>query len=120
MAPTADPIELERAGWAALGHSGTAATDFYAAVLAPEPTFVLPGVGVLVGRDAIITSMGGPPWSQHELADVRTVELGPDAEAVVYRAHARRGDVEYRAFVASTYTHTEHGWRLVLHQQTPA
>ncbi len=113
-------VDLERAGWRALASSGSDVRRFYGAVLAADPVFVLPGGLVLTERDAIIDSMLGAPWSHHELSDVRVAAVGEDARAVVYRATARRGDTDYEALVTSTYAQIDNGWRLVLHQQTPA
>jgi hypothetical protein len=79
-------LELERAGWAALSTGGEAAVRFYREVLSEEPRFVLPGGLLLDDRDAIIRSMGGPPWDHHALHDERVVPLGAGAVAVIYRA----------------------------------
>jgi hypothetical protein len=116
---TPGPWDCERAGWAALAAGGEAATVFYDAVLGAEVAFVFPGGGRLDDRDAILASMGGPPWDAYELTDERVVVLSADAQLVTYRASACRGTDEYRALITSVYSNVAGRWRLVLHQQTP-
>jgi hypothetical protein len=112
-------LELERAGWAALSTGGEAAAGFYREVLSDEPRFVLPGGLVLDDREAIVRSMGGPPWDHHALRDEQLVPLGAGAVAVVYRAEAERGGQRYEALITSTYVRSDGPWRLAIHQQTP-
>ena len=115
----AEPMDLEREGWAALSTDG-AARPFYERVLADRVLFVLPRGMLVDDRTAVLDSMSGPPWTTFELADERVVDVGRDAAVVAYRASAVRDGVRYEALVTSTYQRTPEGWRLVLHQQTPS
>ncbi|WP_265521524.1 DUF4440 domain-containing protein [Oerskovia flava] len=116
----ADPRTLEEQGWRALSTDGATATAFYDEVLADAPLFLLPGGLRLDDRARILGSMGGPPWSAHELSDVRVLPLGDDGAVVTYGVVARRdGSDEYSALVTSTYARVDGAWRLVVHQQTP-
>jgi hypothetical protein len=117
---TTDLIDLERAGWEALSTSGDAAAAFFERVLAAEPVVVLPGGTVIVDRDEIVASMRGEPWSSYEITEPRVVRVGPEAAVVVYRGRARREGMSYEALFASTYARVDDGWRMVVHQQTPA
>lgn len=118
--PDHAPAQLEAAGWRALSTDADAAHAFYAELLEPDVTLLLPGGTVVSGRRAVLESMSGPPWSTHELHDVTELRPSPDVGVVHYRATARRdGDDEYAALVASTYVRRDGGWRLVLHQHTP-
>lgn len=112
--------DLEREGWAALTTDGAAARRFYGEVLVDTPRFLLPGGLVIDDRDAIVASMGGPPWDEHTLHDVEVVPLGGDAAVVTYRAEAARGGEPYVALVSSAYVREGSRWRLAVHQQTPA
>ena len=113
-----DVLELERAGWRALTKEGEAA-GFYEEVLADEVLFLLPGGMVLDDRPAVVRSMAGVPWDEHELTGERVVPLGASAAVVAYLARARRGEDAYEAWCASTYVLVEGTWRLAVHQQTP-
>jgi hypothetical protein len=114
-----DLLDLEHRGWQALATSPAAATELYGAVLADDATFLFPGGMVVTGRDAALSSLGGPPWDAYGLDDERVIALGPDTGAVVYRARAERAGQRYEALVTSVYRSDGDGWRLVLHQQTP-
>jgi len=114
-----DLPRLERDGWHALSTAGGAA-PFYERVLADRVLFLLPGGMVLDDRDEVVRSMAGEPWSTFDLTDLRVVPLGAEAAVVAYRAEATRAGQRYRAWVASTYVRTPDGWRLAVHQQTPA
>lgn len=120
MAHLQELLELERAGWRALSSSGDAATAFYGEVLAPQVVMLLPGGLWITDRQQAIRSMGGAPWDAHQLADERVDALTDTCAIVSYRASARRGDLEYRALMSSTYVADGGRWRLAVHQQTPA
>lgn len=111
-------VELERAGWAALGVGGDAAREHYEHVLSDAPLMLLPGGLVLGDRAAMVESMTGTPWDEHELEDVRVHRLADGAAVVAYGVQARRGDLRYSALMSSVYVRQD-GWRLALHQQTP-
>ena len=78
------------------------------------PGHVLDREGAAAAIDA------SPGWEHFSIEDERLLPLGPDAAAIAYRFHGRRGDVEYRAEMASTYIREDDSsWQLVVHQQTP-
>jgi hypothetical protein len=112
------PTRLEERGWEALSTQGAGA-DFYREVLDGEVVMLLPGGLRLADREAIIESMGGPPWSAHHLEEIHEHRPTPDTALVTYGVVARRGDVEYSALVSSLYVRRELGWRMAFHQQTP-
>ncbi len=112
------PLELERAAWQALATEGAAA-GFFAEVLADDVLILMPGGMVIDDRDAVVASMGGPPWSSFELSDERIVSPTDDCTVVAYRARARRGDHDYEALIASTYARHDGAWKLAVHQHTP-
>lgn len=113
-----EPARLEERGWEALSTPGAGAA-FYREVLDGEVVMLLPGGLVLADREAIIESMGGPPWSAHRLEEIHEHRPTPDTALVTYGVVARRGDVEYSALVSSLYVRREQGWRMAFHQQTP-
>lgn len=110
---------LEREGWEALASGGDAARAFYERVLDDDAVMLFPGGMRLDDRAAIVKSMGGPPWSRHELEDVRVATPSGDVAVVTYGAVAEREGQAYSALMSSVYVRREDGWRLVLHQQTP-
>lgn len=113
-------VAIEERGWEALAAGGDAAAAFYRAVLADDPVMLFPGGMVLRGRDAILSSMAGPPWSSYELSDTRVQRLADDAAAVIYRAVGEReGQPPYEALITTVYVRDGGRWRLALHQQTP-
>ena len=112
-------IDREREAWRALSTPGAAA-GFYADVLADDVLFLLPGDLVIDDRQAVIDSMGGPPWSSFDLTAMRVVSLSPTSAVVTYRGSAVRDGQTYTALFSSTYVLDLAGsWRLRLHQQTP-
>jgi hypothetical protein len=77
--------------------------------------------GMIIDRDGIAASFEGQaPWDRYELQEPRVIPLGADAAALVYRAVATRGDAEVTLRMSTTYTRGDDGWRVALHQQTPA
>jgi hypothetical protein len=116
--PHDELIDLERRAWTALS-TEEAAAPFYEEHLADEVLMLLPGGMVVDGRTAVLESMQGPPWDEHELRDERVLPIGNDAAVVAYRARARRGDMVYAALFTSTWVRVGGAWRLTLHQQTP-
>ena len=79
-------IERERAAWRALSTDGETAAAFFADVLADEVLMLLPGGLVIDDREQAIDAMRGGPWASFELADERTLTLGPDSAIVAYQA----------------------------------
>lgn len=80
---------------------------------------VLPGGHVIDDRAVAIDSMSGTPWTSFELRDERVLELTEDSAVAVYRASARRNEVDNEALFNSTYVREAGSWRLAVHQQTP-
>jgi hypothetical protein len=121
MSTTNEMLELEEHGWKALSSDGEAATDFYDRVLDDEVVMLLPGGLLLSDRLEILKSMSGTPWSSYRIDDARILSPTDGIRVVVYRVDAKReGSPDYSALIASTYVRREAGWRMILHQQTPA
>jgi hypothetical protein len=110
-----DLLVIEESFWGAAGDAAR-----YAAHLAPDALHVFPGMGVL-DRDAVLAGVAGAePWESVEMLEPRFVELGDDAAALVYAAHATRAAGEaYEVGITSVYRRRGGRWELVLHQQTP-
>jgi len=120
MAVRDELINLEEYGWRALSTDAPAAAAFYRQVLDDTVVMLLPGGLVLSGREAVIDSMNGEPWSSFRLDNVRVLCPTDDVAVVVYEAVARReGTPEYSALFSSHYVRREDGWKLFFHQQTP-
>jgi Domain of unknown function (DUF4440) len=114
------PAVLEEQGWAALATSPQAAVAFYDQFLDAAVEMLLPGGMRLDDRDAVLGSMGGPPWAAYEFQDLLERRPSPDTAVVTYGVTAQRdGSPPYSALVSSVYVRRDAGWRLVLHQQTP-
>jgi hypothetical protein len=114
----AELSSLERLGWDSLC-DGTGA-DFYGSLMTNDGVMVL-AHGMVLDRRAVVESLGdAPPWQRYELSDVRLVELGADAAALVYRARAdREGQQQpFVALMSSVYLRTGSEWKLALYQQT--
>jgi hypothetical protein len=107
-------LQLERHFWRSAGESA-----LYGQHLAADALHVFPGWGI-VEREAVLAGVSeAEPWESFHIEDVRVVDLGDSAAALVYEARARRpGKDTYRAAVTSVYRRDERGWSLVLHQQT--
>lgn len=120
MSTRDDLLTLERDAWGALSTSGDAAAEHYETNLADEILMLLPGGLVVDERRAVIDSMRGEPWQDFEISDERVLQLGDHAAVVAYRAVAHRAGQRYEALFNSTYVRQDGGWRLALHQQTPA
>lgn len=123
VAPTTERalIDLETRSWEALAVGGEECTAYYDEILDVEPVILMPGGLVLRDRDTIVKSMGGPPWTNYRLEEMRVIELSPDAAVITYGAVARRNGQArpYSAFISSTYARRDDGWKLAVHQQTP-
>lgn len=108
-------IELERRFWDAAGDP-----DFYQTHLADDAVMAF-HIGVM-DKPAVVAAMeGAAEWGTHTMDEMRYVELGLDAAALVYTTEATpaAGGDAYRAAVTSVYRRDVGSWRLVLHQQSP-
>lgn len=110
-------LATERQGWDALCESRGGA--FYGALMTDEAVMILVN-GAVLDRTAVSESLdGAPAWKSYELTDARTVPIGADAVALVYRAHAKRdGEDPFVALMTSLYTLRDGRLRLALYQQT--
>jgi hypothetical protein len=110
-----DLVALERRFWT------QASGDLYRDHAAPELLMVFPAPTGVLGREAAIPIVDeAGPWQSVELEDVRSIELSPEATAIVYRATGIRGSGEpYRTLATSLYVRRAGRWLLALHQQTP-
>jgi ketosteroid isomerase-like protein len=112
----ADLIALEKGFWGAAG-----SRDSYDAHLAVDAVHVFPGWGATDDNERVLQAVETvEPWETFSIEDLRLVELGDQAAALVYTARARRtGQDEYVAAMTSVYRRADDGWELVIHQQTP-
>jgi len=95
--------------------------EVYARTLDPGCLAALPGVGLLTGAPAILTSLeGAPRWDDVEITERQLGRPTEDVAVLAYRAEGRREGAEpYRALCTSTYRRDGARWRLFQHQQTP-
>jgi hypothetical protein len=96
--------------------------EFYQRHLTADAIMAFPDPVGRMGKDATVASIAhAPRWSSVDMSEVATLELGPGAVLLLYRARARReGDSsDYRADVSSIYVDRGAGWQLVFHQQAP-
>jgi hypothetical protein len=115
-----DLMQLEEQGWQALSTGPEAARQFYRSILADEAVMLFPGGMRMSGKERILESMGGKPWSSYKIDGPEQYPLGSEGAALVYRVSAHReGQEPYEALVNSSYALRDARWRLVLHQQTP-
>lgn len=111
-----DLVAIERAGWDALC-AGTG-SNFYGTLMTPDGVMVLAD-GSVFDRDEVAASLHeAPPWTSYAISGARSVRLGDDATALVYRADAIRPGVEFSALMTSCYVRREGDWRLAVYQQT--
>lgn len=111
-------LELETSGWTALCASRGGA--FYGRLMLPDALMVLVN-GMVMDRPAVIAGLdGAPPWDAFDLTEPRTVPVGADSAALLYRARARReGDAgPFVALMSSIYRLVDDVPRLALYQQT--
>jgi uncharacterized protein (TIGR02246 family) len=113
-------LDLERHGWESLCNSTGA--QFYGDLMTDDGIMVLAN-GAVMDRDAVVASLEhAPPWESYDIEDVRLVDAGADAAAIVYVGTGYR-DGDQPAFVgimSSVYVRQDGRWRLALYQQTPA
>ncbi len=113
------PLSLEHQAWDALSSDGRSGAAFFSRVLADDVLMLLPNGQVVVDREEAIELMSGAPWTSYNLQDERVLELAEHCAVVAYRVEARRGDQQYTALTASTYSYAHGAWRMAFHQQTP-
>lgn len=114
----ADLLDIEREGWDSLC-AGSGA-EFYGRAMTDDGLMVLAN-GMVMDRNQVVEALGqSPPWMSYELDDVRVVEMGADAAALVYMGTARRdGGEPFVGAMSSVYQRVGGDWRLALYQQTP-
>ena len=114
--PIIDEIrDLEERFW-------LAGIDHFQAGMLPDCIVAFPGpVGILTGPSIVAGLEGAPRWSSVDIGERQVLRPMPDTVVVAYHARATRdGSPAYSAYCTSTYVRAQDGWRLVLHQQTPA
>ncbi len=113
-------LDLERRGWDSLCDSTGA--RYYGDLMTDDGIMVLAD-GSVMDRDAVVASLEhAPPWQSYDIEDVRFVDAGGEAAAIVYVGTGYR-DGDQPAFVgimSSVYVRQDGRWRLALYQQTPA
>lgn len=112
-------LDLERRGWDSLC-DGTGA-KFYGDLMTEDAVMVVAN-GVTMDRAAVIASLEeAPPWHSYEIDDVRLIDAGEDAAALVYVGTGyREGDQPaFIGVMASVYVLQGDRFRLALYQQTP-
>jgi len=109
-------LALEKGFWRSAGHP-----EYYREHLASDPVFALPAPTGILGERALLEAVEtAAPWEEFRFQDLRTIVLGEDARALVYKARGTRpGAPAYEAIVSSVYVRADNEWKLVLHQQTP-
>jgi hypothetical protein len=108
-------LEIESGFWRASGDRRAYESD-----LSADAIHVFPGWGVAEREDVLAAVDEAEPWEHFKLKDVRMVDLGQDAVALVYVATANRaGKAPYVAAMMTVYRREDSSLRLVLHQQTP-
>lgn len=113
-------LDLERRGWDSLC-DGTG-DSFYGELMTDDALMVLAN-GQVMDRDAVVESLrDAPPWRTYEISDLRFVDAGDDAAAIVYGGRAYRAAQEpaFVGLMSSVYVRREGAWRLALYQQTPS
>jgi hypothetical protein len=117
MMPVEDELmTLERGFWDAINDP-----DYYREHMADEGLAVF-SIGVM-GKDAAIASTSGQDmatWTDVALSNVRVLEVGDDAAALVYKGSAKRDGQPYSANASSVYVRRNGLWQLILHQQSEA
>ena len=111
-------LELEESGWESL-HLGVGG-QFYGERMAPDGLMLL-AHGMVMDRDGVVASLDdAPTWDAYHHEDVRHLDHGPEAAALVYRATAHRGDEPpFEALMTSVYRLVDGVPLLALYQQTP-
>ena len=101
----------------------TGDAGYYEANLAVGAMMVFPPpTGVLDRARIVATIRDAPRWRDVDMQGRQVARPKQDTVVLAYRASARRDGDEapYRAVCGSVYTRFDDGWKLVLHQQSPA
>jgi hypothetical protein len=108
-------VSLEERFWESAGNP-----DFYRENFADNGVMALP-VGLMTKTQVVDAMENVSEWSDYTIDDLRWVDVGNDAMALVYTTTAKRDDSDgtYHAAVTSVYANRDGEWQLVLHQQTP-
>jgi hypothetical protein len=115
---TDELLEIEHAGWKSLC-DGSGDT-FYGGVMTDDAVMVLAN-GMVMDRDTVTSALGeSPPWARYQIDDVRLIEIGQDAAALVYTGTGWRDGSEdpFVGAMSSVYHRSADGWKLKLYQQS--
>jgi hypothetical protein len=112
-------IEIERTMW-------TNNAEIYEAGYLSDAVLIFPGVG-RIDRSTAVNAIReenrqGHAWAEVKFEDERVLDVGVGIVLLTYKAHAR-WNYEERAsstLCSTLYVRTGDGWRIALHQQTPA
>ena len=112
-------LELEHAGWASLC-DGTG-SEFYGDLMTESGLMVLANGSVMTRDDVVDALAQAPPWARYEIDDVRRLQLGEGATALVYTGTGYRSgnDLPFVGVMTSVYVRHDSTWKLALYQQTP-
>jgi hypothetical protein len=116
MTLRAELVKLEEQFW-----RGDAA--YYQRHLAERALMVFADpIGVLDRNQVVASIEDSARWRAVRFDDVRFLRPADGVAILTYRANAmREGDeTAYSALASSTWVDTASGWKLALHQQTPA
>lgn len=76
-------------------------------------------VGIMAGAEILQSLQGVPRWTSVMMRERQECRPADGVVVLAYEAEGEReGDPPYRAICTSTYWRSDHGWRLVQHQQT--
>ena len=110
-------VSLEHEAWEAL--CGRDGADYYRDLLAPDAWMVFP-FGVLERADAVVAIAAAEPWEKFAVEDAHVARRDEGTAVISYHVTANRsGEEEYRAWMTSVYVRSDHGWRMLFHQQSP-
>jgi ketosteroid isomerase-like protein len=94
--------------------------DTYRQHLTDDAVVVVPGAAIDREQTAFAID-ATPGWDEFEISQERVVRLTDDSAVLTYRWSSRRGNETYEALMSSVYVkQPDGGWKLALHQQTPA
>jgi hypothetical protein len=111
-------LALEKQGWDALCN-GTG-SDFYGKLMTHDALMVMANGQVMTRQEVVEALRNAPPWEAFEFQDPRTVLVGSEGGAIVYRCTAHRpGAAPFEGAMSSVYVRMQGEWRLALYQQTP-
>jgi hypothetical protein len=111
-------LMLEDAGWSALCE-GTGGA-FYREHMTPDGVMVVADGSVMTREEVVLALGSSPSWQSYEIDVPRTVRIGADAQALIYRGTGHRADgPPFVAMMTSVYVRAGDEWKLALFQQTP-